>query len=252
MRNLKTQTILKTILKYITAVIIYAAILWGLLLALDKWIMPLFVADKDPVKVPSVVGLNLGPAIKKLEAAGLKYLISENIDVERSSTSEVLNQVPEAGRTVKQGRKIKLVVRGDRDKVKAPYLIKKTLRHARKILMQKGLMAGHISFEHSENFGKDTVIEQNVQPGAMIEQGEAIDLTVSKGLEAKFPAPDVVGMSLYEAQQAIYEAGLMVGEITYIEDDTYMPMTVVKQFPPPNEYLHFNAPVNITVVKMFN
>ena len=62
---------------------------------------------------------------------------------------------------------------------KVPDLAGKSLKVARQMLRQNGLMLGVIHYRVRRDLIPETVIEQTLTPGTEVEQGQFVDLTVS-------------------------------------------------------------------------
>ena len=83
-----------------------------------------------------------------------------------------------------------------------------------------GFKLGSVS-EKASDEPEGTVIGQDPKPGTEAEKGTAINVTVSDGSKAKAIMPFVTGMPLNDASNAIYNAGLSVGNISYDYSNTY-------------------------------
>ena len=75
-----------------------------------------------------------------------------------------------------------------------------------------------------------------------------VDLFVSKGAKpTSAEMPNIVGESLNEAQKKIEESGLAVGKISYKNDSSLLPGTVIAQSVSPGENVPLSTSVSITV-----
>ena len=61
-----------------------------------------------------------------------------------------------------------------------PDVVGKSLAAAKKSLRQAGLRVGHVEYEVRKNLIPETVIQQSIFGGEAVNQGEAINLIVSK------------------------------------------------------------------------
>ncbi len=65
--------------------------------------------------------------------------------------------------------------------------------------------------EFSDDVGKGKVIRLSPEPGASVERGSTVTVVVSKGPDL-VAVPDIIGLTLDEAEKALRDAGLELGE----------------------------------------
>lgn len=232
---------------YLVIFSIFLAVLVIVLIIFDKILMPNLVFDKTIVKVPSVVGMNLENGVKKLNSNGLDYKISGHLFSEKFPENTILSQTPQNGLQVKQGRSIYLTVSKGNQKIEVPNLVAYTVRVAKLELMKRGLQLGNIAYDHSDLFGKDTIVFQNKQIGSMVPYGTEIDVVVSQGTNMTFTIPNLIGLKYDEAEKLLIENGFEVGTITYQENGTFTSGTIFDQIPYPGEIFPPNSKVNIII-----
>jgi len=148
------------------------ALLIGTVLALGRG--PL------PVTVPDVQGRTLEEAKRVLESAGLQTMVVAEVFDEKATPGSVVRQRPYAGKYVKQGRMVELVLSKGPKSVKVPALVGKTLEEAQTLLSQAYLQVGNIRREPSAK-PADTVLEQRPAAQQIVDRGTAVDLRVSGG-----------------------------------------------------------------------
>jgi serine/threonine-protein kinase len=115
-----------------------------------------------------------------------------------------------------------------------PNLVGLSEASAVKKLKNLGFTIGEIKYSASES-AAGTVIAQSKKRGSSLAQGTTISLTVSTGSEhTARNVPDLLGLTLEEAKNALREAGLALGKVYYIneENSDAEGLTVVKQTPP--------------------
>jgi len=87
----------------------------------------------------------------------------------------------------------------------------------------------------------------------MVKPGTPVSVIIGKlevapeGLR-KIAVPDVLGMSLAEAQQIMSSNGLVTGRISYEYSAILVPNTVISQKPGANAFVSPGMPVDLTVV----
>jgi serine/threonine-protein kinase len=107
---------------------------------------------------------------------------------------------------------------GSGNKVRVPDVRQLPLAEATQLLEEKGLIVGQITPQANEA-EKDTVLSQNPLPQAELEEGGAVDLTVSSGPE-QVEVPTLVGLSQGDAITALNNAGLVLGDLKDRNSDT--------------------------------
>lgn len=136
----------------------------------------------EPVKVPAVRDKSVAEARRVLESAGLQGQEVFRLYDDRVAAGLVISQRPYAGKYVKQGRMIELVVSQGPKSVPVPRVVGKTLSQAESLIGQKYLRVGKVRRQaSSEPF--DTVIAQEPLAGGKVSRNAEIDLVVSGGTQ---------------------------------------------------------------------
>ena len=142
--------------------------------------------------VPDVVGKSLANARTMLETYKFKLgTVSEEIS-ETIPKGQVISQSPVAGTPYPDGSEITLVVSlgSEKDIARSKFNVEgKSLNEAKKLIEELDLKLGDISYVEDINRKEDTVISQSPAPGMSIQEGDTIDLVVSK--EPVAPEPVV-------------------------------------------------------------
>ena len=99
------------------------------------------------------------------------------------------------------------------EKVEVPQITGITSEEAQAALAAVGLIGGSVTEEYSEEYDAGYVISQGKSAGSKLEKGSAVDYVVSKG-SSKVEVPDLYGMTMAEAQQALSDLGLVSGAVT--------------------------------------
>jgi len=131
------------------------------------------------IVVPSVIGFDVNQAKVYMAEKGLNIGI-----VERRESGEardvVLATIPEPGQRVTESVPIKLIVSSGGGKTEVPNLIGKSEYRARLLLEESGLELGNRNYTTSAEHSFDIIIRQSPQPGATIEKGAKVDITVNR------------------------------------------------------------------------
>ncbi|TLU84220.1 MAG: PASTA domain-containing protein [Chlorobium sp.] len=239
-----------------TALLILVAFI-ALLLVFDKLVMPYYISHGSVKTVPDVTNKRYDDAASELQKAGFKPVKNYNIKyLARVDSSIVLSQTPVPGTEVKAGRIIYLVVnRREKPSFPMPELTGKTEFDARSnvVRLEMNLLPIQTSsVSDPEQDGK--VLAQSVAAQTIVKSGDAVSITIGR-YEApppemrKVSVPDVLGMSLVQAQQTVSSAGLRVGKVTTESSAMLVPNTVISQKPSVGTNLQPGQSVELTVSK---
>ncbi len=203
------------------------------------------------VAVPNVVGLALVDAGKALEKAGLKVGLTPFENTNDFSPGTVLRQDPAAGKTVKPGSAVRLVIaQKGAVMVRVPDLKGKTEADARAEIVKAGLIAGEVTRGvPSGNEPVGTVIDQTPMYGREVEAGSKVHFVLAVKPPEKVKVPAVTGKPLAEAQTEIGKAGLKVGSVNVEEKSGAPKDQVVAQSVDPGTEVKPGTVVNLIVSK---
>ncbi|MFP5297676.1 MAG: Stk1 family PASTA domain-containing Ser/Thr kinase [Actinomycetota bacterium] len=133
---------------------------------------------------------------------------------------------------------------GGGDPVQVPDVVGMDIERARDEIEEVGL---DVSVEEkNSNKPEGEVLKQDPEAGETAEEGDTVLLTVSAGVR-EVSVPDLRGMSLEEATEALKEAGLKVGEVTTEDDPEAEPDEVLNQSWPPGASVPVKTAVDLVV-----
>lgn len=209
------------------------------------------------IPVPQLIGQPIERAIPTLESQGFEYKI-DSVYVLDKPPGTVIQQDPDAGTNVKEGRFIYLtIVTRLAPNVKLPDLKDKTYREAVAILANYGLKVRDTTYK--PDIARDVVLSvsfsnQELQAGASVPKGSQLDLVLGDGQGGdQVNIPDLVNLDLDAAKFAIKGAGLNIGTVIYqgaITDSSNV--TVISQVPAKTDSVtqaNRGTPVNLTVIQ---
>ena len=222
----------------------------------DKVLMPLYISQGSVKVVPDVLNMQYEDASKRLRQAGLTAIKSYHVKYLSGVDSNiVLSQMPEAGVEVKPGRNVYLVVNKlEKPSFPIPDLSGRPELDARETAARMDLKLQDVqisSVTKSEDNGR--VLSQSIPAQTMVKAGSAVSIIVGRFEDSaegmkKLTVPDVLGMSLDQAEQAIADAGLKLGKVTTEYSASLVPNTVISQKPAVNAYVSPDQLVELTVV----
>lgn len=193
------------------------------------------------VDVPNVVGKQVTVAKHILEDNHLRVSVSEvsNPDV---PAGQVISQSPEANEQVKEQRTVHLVVSKGVGDITMLDITGMTIDQARSRLKNLGLVIGKIS-AGTDDSKEDGVILMQSPPGdSKVTKGATVDVTVNRVKSKKVELPNLVGMTVKDAKDALASLGLNA-TISGAGDDTAV---ITQQSPEAGSSLDANTSVALT------
>ncbi|NTV97844.1 MAG: PASTA domain-containing protein [Chlorobiaceae bacterium] len=223
----------------------------------DRIVMPLYISQGSTRVVPDVTGKRFDDASRELKHEGFNAIKSYNIKyLSGVDSTLVLSQSPSPGTEVKPGRNIYLMVnRREVPSFPMPDLLGKLefdARNAVTRLDMNVLSVDSAPVTDPEQDGK--ILAQSIPAQATVHTGDAVSITVGRYEapafeERRIAVPDVLGMSLSQAGQAITDSGLVPGKVTYEPSGMLVPNTVISQKPSAGTGMVSGQQVELTVSK---
>lgn len=238
-----------------------AALVLILLLAFGlSRFLAMYTHHDEKIPVPVLYGLGVPEVENLLDEIGLRYEIRDSLFEEGKPRNSVLQQDPDTGEFVKEGRVIYISINSSEiPKIRMPDLDHKNIHQAIMILESLGLKVGRI--DTIADIAEDAVMDwrvngKRVRPDTEIGQGSVIDLTIADGgddlgvFEGDVEVPDLVGNSLTEARVLLEAYGLRLGTVVgkgQISDSSQA--TVLSQIPSysPDLEIRKGSRVSVTI-----
>lgn len=203
--------------------------------------------NAEEVEVPYLIGMTAEQAEEELEKLGLQLKIDKEVYSATQEEGEIVSQDPPKGMMVKEGKTISVNISKGIKAGVIPNVIGKTLDEAKMEITDAGYRVGEVTEEES-TMPEGVVIKQTPKENSEAEEGERIDLVVSKGGEAEeVEVPGVVGKSIDSAKNAIQKAGLTLNDIRYESSSVYDENHVIKQSPAKGTKVEAGSAVTLTV-----
>lgn len=206
-------------------------------------------------KVPDFVGLRLNDAKYFAGRRDLEIIINDSLHVSTYPGGVVLDQLPKGGVVVKPGRKIYVTINSIRQRmVDVPYVAGRSLRQAKNMLETAGLTIDYLEYAEdmatnyvlAEFVGAEEVLEDSLVVRA--EKGSGVILRVGVAPNDMTAVPQILGRTLYEAKNRLWESGLNIGEIEFDEGMPALERNrakVYKQSLFPNETVAYGSRVSL-------
>ncbi len=136
----------------------------------------------------------------------------------------------------------------DKEKIKVPNLVGKSITEAEKLIFENELSIGKVNEQFNEKIPQSVVINQIPSAGAEVKAGRAIHISVSKGKEM-VKVPYIIGQNIRTARISLKNLGLEVGDIRFDFNDVYGADTVAEQLLSSGRDVPYGTPVDIVVSK---
>ena len=223
------------------------ALLLGLIL-LDQILLPLVVARGQELEVPDITELPIERARRVLQLEGFNLAVDttrSDLDVPKGC---VIFQDPKAFAKVKRHRRIYVIVSEGPRLYEVPDVSSSgiSLRQARLEVDRSGLEVGTVRYRPSYEIERDVVISQHPAPHDSVSKEVVVDLIISSGPPQK-RVPDLIGMHRDDAEELLRSRGFILGRVTFEKSNKYLPDSVIRQSPGPNERIAPAEEVNLVV-----
>lgn len=141
--------------------------------------------DSKATKLDSYVGMKLEEIESKVKELGLKIEVDYVDDDSEENT--ILAQNPIAGSSITEGDTLYLSISNGKgaEENLVPNVLGMNFEYAKKMLEEKGLIVKDAVYVASEETEKDRVLFQSIEANQTFENGDTIELNVSKGPEEK-------------------------------------------------------------------
>ncbi len=166
------------------------------------------------VPVPNTAGLSRTEAEAAIVAAGF---VVGTVITEASDTvalGSVIRTSPPASDLLAPGSTINLVISAGPNNTPVPNVAGLSEADARDAILMAGLTIGNVTGEASDVVPVGNVIRTDPLVGTEITAGAPVDIIVSLG-PANVAVPDVTNLTSAAAAQALIDAGLIVGDVTF-------------------------------------
>lgn len=167
------------------------------------------------VTVPSVSGLNSTAATNALRKAGL--VVGATIQQpSRTAIGQALNVTPGTGTVVKHGTSVTLIISSGAVATPVPDVTGRSTRDATAELENAGFQVT-VQSQPSDTVNADQTITTSPAPNSTAYTGDTITIIRSSGKQ-QVSVPNIVGMSVSDANNALDAAGLSLGGNSWFDE----------------------------------
>ncbi|MBV8299390.1 MAG: Stk1 family PASTA domain-containing Ser/Thr kinase [Candidatus Eremiobacteraeota bacterium] len=196
----------------------------------------------QPILVPSIVGLTVDAARKKLGGLGLGLNIAQQTESDTIPANVVASQNPDPGATTAPSSTVNVIVSTGASTVQVPNVVGNDASAAEETLRNAGFdVARSYTVDAANPTGKISL--QQPPQSAKAKKGSKVTIYVS----VSGTIPDVTGMTLDQAKSALLDQGYQIGNIAYTNETSLQDGMVVRTEPEAYSALTPGESVNITV-----
>lgn len=173
----------------------------------------------EEIPVPNIMNLPVQQAIQVLEEAGLEYEVDSGEFQPKYKPLQVLQVWPSPGSRVKAHRAIQIRINPKTwAKVTIPDILDRYKGLAFRQLEQVGLKVGDTIYE--PNIQRDAVIRMQmngnpIKPGIQVDRFSTIDLVIGTGPLRNVAVPNLVGLSVADAERIIVQNLFEIGIVEH-------------------------------------
>src|SRR4028119_2411731 len=164
------------------------------------------VVETQVADVPDVLGEGQNAAENLLRDAGFEVSTDERESPFRQE-GRVMEQSPDGGESLERGSEVTIAVGTGPETVPVPNVTGGHEAQARQILGEVELVLGEVFEDYSETVPEGSIISQDPSENESVEPGEAVDVTVSLGVD-QVEVPEVYGVSVEAAQARLSSVGI--------------------------------------------
>lgn len=240
----------KMVLPIVLIAVLFCAVLFGLSRGDAKKESAEMRGQADRVVVGNYVNADFDAAKENAKAQGIELTLSDtkNDDAEEGT---ILEQSVEAGKKVREGTEISVVVSAGNQKTRMPNWVGFSKKKAEKAAKEKGIS---VTIEESvaSNIKKGYVVAQDKTAGEKIPKESAVALTISQGrddIDTKKTdtLPELLGKTLEEVLKLAEEKEFYVAVKEYAHSQTYPEGTVSEQSKKKGAKFHAGDTVTLTI-----
>lgn len=175
------NAVLAGVIVGLLAVLVIVAVVWLVRAAFYPHTTP------SMIEVPNVKGLTEQQAREAIEERGLVVGRVEQQYSDMQPVGEVIEQTPAPGQMVPSGTVVDIVVNLGKETVSVIDVVGMSVERARTLLEAQGLTLGEVKEYFHETEPAGIIFEQEPHPGTRVDEGTAVDVSVSKGPEEQEP-----------------------------------------------------------------
>lgn len=200
------------------------------------------------ILVPTLLDKTVDEAKAELESIGLNIRVGESAYSDEYEEGKIIAQNIADGELVENGTEIEVTVSkgSSNGNIPIPSLLNMTESEAKSALEKTDLKLGTVEEKNDDTVAKGKVISQSPTAGTKINEGDKVNIVISKGkASTDISVRSVTGFKENEAKSALEKDNLKV-EINYKKSDQTKGI-VISQSPAANSKVPANTTITLTV-----
>lgn len=174
---------------------------------------------KDELRVPKIIGLTADEAKDAVEKVGLTYVVLGE-EASDKPAGTIIAVFPSEGTAVKKESEVRVRISTGPGEIEVPDVVKLGQSVAQDHIVTQGLKVGKITEDYSEEIEEGAVISTNPVAKTKVKKGDTVDIVISIGSRIKkTQVPDLIGLTLKEAEQVLAVVNLKLGSTTAVITD---------------------------------
>ncbi len=227
-------------------IIIVSCIVAALVIALGIC-FALGVFGSKEIEAPDFTGLTVTEAEEAAQKLEVKIKEGDPVSSDDVEPGKIVRQDPEPGTTIKTKSTVTVFVSSGPGDEEVPDVVGQDEEDARETIESAGFEC-NVTTQASEK-SAGTIISQDPSGGSKAEKGSTVNLVASDGSLSRSTMPYLKGKTLSEAQDALANADLKLGNVDYAWSDTYAEGEVMWQQYDADSKLDKHTSVNLQVSK---
>ncbi len=201
---------------------------------------------KDELRVPKIIGLTADEAKDAVEKVGLTYVVLGE-EASDKPAGTIIAVFPSEGTAVKKESEVRVRISTGPGEIEVPDVVKLGKSVAQDHIVTQGLKVGKITEDYSEEIEEGAVISTNPVAKTKVKKGDTVDIVISKGSRIKkTQVPDLIGLTLKEAEQVLAVVNLKLGSTTaVITDDISRDGKIFNQSEPAQTSVQENEKISV-------
>ena len=235
-------------MNFIRTLVSISAMIIVFALIAEFLIMPVYTRHNQNRIMMDVQYKMLDEVVRILQSENYRYEISDTLYTNKFQLGTIVDQYPKPYTRVKMGRTVRLKIAQPERSVPVPNLIGQSRRSAELELTQTGLLIDTVYTEYNPEYPNGTIAWQYPKAGDRRKKGMGVQITVSKGMPPNFfQVPNLIGLSINQAKELLFKSRLIIGKISYHQDQDLVPYTLLDQSIKDGTVLDKSTTINLVV-----
>jgi len=204
----------------------------ALVLGVNFLVLPTIIHSNKVMNMPDVRGMTVTGASLQMQDLGLDVQVTRQRAHPTIPFGMILEQVPRPDSRMRGGRIVRVVTSSGPPVGAVPRVMGLSLRQAEITLQRENYRLGRVLRLRRPGVTETIVDYQNPVPGIEMYKGAVVDLVVAEPAPTVIVRmPDLRGVPLYQARQAIAAAGFVLAPVSYQRTSHTAPNLVLSQLP---------------------